>query len=250
MFDCYSHITSHVSQVFASCTHYRSYSLLNIVHVIVCVFGLTNQVWKYLEFYAKHILMLKNLKGQCLKILILGKLGLKHMFLKKHFISYSCILFIKFNALRSFCIILLCFSKNWFFQNFNQSKLRLKMFVSLCLFNRCSIGIGSIKAFSTHRICFSIDRKLCREFFKNLFSCVQTHFFKSFSTFSFSIRLGQGSNPIFCCFPPFFLQGFSLPWPVRPLYPSFWIYFHFSCIKSCIIWEILNLWNFWGFLMN
>ena len=42
--DCYSHITSHVSQVFASCTHYTSYSLLNFVHVIVCVYGLTNQV--------------------------------------------------------------------------------------------------------------------------------------------------------------------------------------------------------------
>ena len=42
--DCYSHITSHVSQVFATCTHYMSYSLLNIVHVIVCVYGLTNQV--------------------------------------------------------------------------------------------------------------------------------------------------------------------------------------------------------------
>ena len=39
----------------------------------------------------------------------------------------------------------------------------------------------------------------------------------------------------------------SLPRPVRPLYPSFCIYFHFSCIKSCIIWEISNLWNFWDF---
>ena len=43
--DCYSHITSHASQVFASCTHYMSYSLLNIVHVIVCGYGLTNQVF-------------------------------------------------------------------------------------------------------------------------------------------------------------------------------------------------------------
>ena len=34
--DYYSHITSHVSQVFASCTHYTSYFLLNFVHVIVC----------------------------------------------------------------------------------------------------------------------------------------------------------------------------------------------------------------------
>ena len=36
--NCYSHITTHVSQVFASFTHYTSYSFLNIVHVIVCVF--------------------------------------------------------------------------------------------------------------------------------------------------------------------------------------------------------------------
>ena len=34
--DYYSHITSHVSQVFANCTHYTSYSLLNLVHYIVC----------------------------------------------------------------------------------------------------------------------------------------------------------------------------------------------------------------------
>ena len=40
------HITSHVSQVFASCTHNTSYSLLNFAHVIVCVYGLTNHVWK------------------------------------------------------------------------------------------------------------------------------------------------------------------------------------------------------------
>ena len=31
--DYYSYITSHVSQAFASCTHYTSYSLLNFVHV-------------------------------------------------------------------------------------------------------------------------------------------------------------------------------------------------------------------------
>ena len=42
--DFYLHITSHVSQAFASCTHYISYSLLNFVHVIVCDFGSANQV--------------------------------------------------------------------------------------------------------------------------------------------------------------------------------------------------------------
>ena len=32
----YLHITSHVSQAFTSCTHYTCYSLLNLVHDIVC----------------------------------------------------------------------------------------------------------------------------------------------------------------------------------------------------------------------
>ena len=41
--DFYVHITSHVSQDFASCTHYTSYSLLNFVHVIVCDFVLAIQ---------------------------------------------------------------------------------------------------------------------------------------------------------------------------------------------------------------
>ena len=62
--------------------------------------------------------MLENLKGECLKILILGKLGLKLVFLKKHFISYSCILFIKFNTLRSFCRKFAMFFKNVFFPEF------------------------------------------------------------------------------------------------------------------------------------
>ena len=79
--NCYSHITSHVSQVFGSSTHYTSYSLLNIVHVIVCVFGLTNQVCKYFEFFCKTDLMLENL-WRMYEILTLGKLGLKLLFLK------------------------------------------------------------------------------------------------------------------------------------------------------------------------
>ena len=36
LIDFYLHITSHVSQTFASCTHYTNYSLLNLVHYIVC----------------------------------------------------------------------------------------------------------------------------------------------------------------------------------------------------------------------
>ena len=121
MFDCYSHITSYVSQVFTSCTHYTSYSLLNFVYIIVCVFGLTNQVWKFLEFYAKHIWCLR----EWIENLNFGKTGFKTCVFEKHFILYSCMWFIKFNALRSFCFILLCFSKIWFFQIFNRSNLLL-----------------------------------------------------------------------------------------------------------------------------
>ena len=79
--DFYLHITSHVSQAFASSTHYTSYSLLNLVHVIMCDFGLANQVWKFLEFCAKHV-AIWEFKDNCLKILILGKLGSKQVFLK------------------------------------------------------------------------------------------------------------------------------------------------------------------------
>ena len=79
VFNCYSHITSHVSQVFASFTHYTSYSLLNIVHIIVCVFGL--------NFYTKQIRCLR-IYEECLKILILGKLVLKLVFLK-NFASHT-----------------------------------------------------------------------------------------------------------------------------------------------------------------
>ena len=81
VFNYYTHITSHVSQTFASCTHYTSCSLLNIVHVIVCVFGLTNQVCKYFEFLCKTDLILENL-WRMYEILTLGKLGLKLLFLK------------------------------------------------------------------------------------------------------------------------------------------------------------------------
>ena len=134
VFDCYSHITSHVSQAFAKL--HTLHKLLFTKHCTcncVCLW-FDQPSLKIPWVLCKTYLMLKNLKGECLKILILEKLGLEHVFLKKHFISYSSILFIKFNTLRSFCIKFAMFSKMCFFQNFNrfrlffdQSKLRLKI---------------------------------------------------------------------------------------------------------------------------
>ena len=69
--DFYLHITSNVSQVFANCSHYTTYSLLNFVHVIVCDFGLANRVWKFLEFM-QNMFEAWEFKENCLRILFLG----------------------------------------------------------------------------------------------------------------------------------------------------------------------------------
>ena len=53
--ELYSHITSHVSQAFASCTHYTSYSLLNLVNDTVCEFVLAIQDYMFLDFKANRI---------------------------------------------------------------------------------------------------------------------------------------------------------------------------------------------------
>ena len=71
--------------------------------MLLCVFfDLTNQVCKYFEFLCKTYLVFENLKGECFENLNFGKTGFKTSVLEKHFISYSCILFLIFNALRSF----------------------------------------------------------------------------------------------------------------------------------------------------
>ena len=53
--DYYLHITSHVSQAIASCIHYTSYSLLNLVHDIVCDFVVAIQDYMFLDFNAKYV---------------------------------------------------------------------------------------------------------------------------------------------------------------------------------------------------
>ena len=122
MLNCYSHITSHVSQAFASFTHYTSCSLLNIVHLIVCVFDLTNQVCKYFEFLCKTNLRLENL-WRMVANLNFGKIGFKTCGFEKICISYSCILLIFFNAWKILCKNWAVFSKLVFFFFFDRSRL-------------------------------------------------------------------------------------------------------------------------------
>ena len=103
------------------------------------------------------------------------KTGFKTSVFEKHFISFSCILFIKFNALRSFCNILLWFSKNYFFQNFDRSKVffdRSKLWLKI---------LGLVLCVSIDRTYFSINQKLYREFF--LKKTFVPHVFFSIQTF-------------------------------------------------------------------
>ena len=53
--DFYLHITSPVSHAFASCTHYTSYSLLNLVYDIVCERVLDIQDYMFLDFDTKWV---------------------------------------------------------------------------------------------------------------------------------------------------------------------------------------------------
>ena len=115
---CYSHITSHVSQVFASFTHYTSYSLLNIVHVIVCVFRSDQLSLQILWVLMQNIFGAWEIKGRMFENLNFGKTRFKSCVLEKHFISESCILFLIFNALRNFFKNRFIFFKNFVFPKF------------------------------------------------------------------------------------------------------------------------------------
>ena len=53
--DYYLHITLHVSHAIASCTYYTNYSLLNLVHNIVCEFVLAIQDYMFLDFDVKFV---------------------------------------------------------------------------------------------------------------------------------------------------------------------------------------------------
>ena len=110
VFDFYSHITSHVSQVFASCTYYTSYSLLNLVHYIVCDLVVAIQDYMFLDLM-QNVLNVWVFENNFIEKLVFGRFGLNSSVFEKLFVSYSCILFIKQCTLRSFCINLLCFSK-------------------------------------------------------------------------------------------------------------------------------------------
>ena len=112
----YSHITLHVSQVFASSTHYTSYSLLNFIHVNVCDLVVAIQDYMFLDLM-QNVLNVWVFEDNLIEKLVSGRSRLNSSVFEKLFVSYSCILFIKQCTLRSFCINLLCVS-NFHFSKF------------------------------------------------------------------------------------------------------------------------------------
>ena len=93
----YLHITSHESLAIASYTYYTSYSLLNLVHDIVCEFVL----------------------GKKCVIILFWSSGLKTNVFEKLLKSFSCFSYVKTHGLICFCIIFYNFQKNQFSIFFN-----------------------------------------------------------------------------------------------------------------------------------
>ena len=157
-----------------------------------------------------------------------GKTGFKTYVLEKHFISYSCILFLIFNALRSvfknqdiFYKILFFKIFDWSNLFFDQSKFLLKFFVSFYLFRSIETDFRSIE---NHK----------RAFLKVRSWPVQNIFFKKFSNFSLSLRLGKAPQQFFVVFLLNFCKIFLSISRYVHYTLSFSFIFYFTCIFSCI----------------
>ena len=190
VFNLYSRITSHVSQAFASYTHYTSYSLLNFVHVIVCVFYLSNQVWKFLDFYAKHIWCLRFSENG-LKILIFGKTRFKTYVFEKAFHLILMHVIHKFQCFMEFLHYFALFFKKLIFPEFRPIEIATK---NVCKSLSVSIGarlvLDQLKHFRPIESNFWWVENRIESFFKNWVSHVFIHFFKtSFSLYSIGLRL-------------------------------------------------------------
>ena len=150
-----------------------------------------------------------------------------------HFISLYSMLWGVFSKIRLFSL------KCWF------SDFRLIRSVFL--------SIEIVFKISCEPLSVSINRNSWIRFLKNQFLTCSKHFFKKFSNFPLSLRLGKAPQHIFCRFPPNFLQGFSLHKPICPLYPFFFIYFQFYMhffMHWRVIFELCINWGFWCFKPN
>ena len=131
--------------------------------MLLYVFRSDQPSLKILWVLMQNIFGVWEFKGRMFENLNFGKTGFKTCVLEKHFISYSRILFLIFNALRSFFKNWFIFSKILFFQNFDWSNIEIQSifrsieikFKILCMPLSISINLNW----------FSINRKSWISFF-------------------------------------------------------------------------------------
>ena len=156
----------------------------------------------------------------------------------------------KIQCFEEFLYKIVVFFKNLFFPEFRSIKLIFRS-IEIAIKNfgqplSASIDTQLIldhqsKHFRSIEPNFRSIENCIKSFFKTLILTCSNTFSKSFQTLSLSVRSVKTPIKIFCHFPPFFLQGFSPLRLVRHFYPSFCIYLHISCIKSCDLGIISNL---------
>ena len=136
---------------------------------------------------------------------------------------------------------MLCFSNICFFKIFDRSnlfldwlKLRLNFWFESAWFDCLSIAVGLIECnFRSIKSNFRPIKNRSKSFLKTLVFHV-SNFSKVLSLSLHSVKV---QRKIFCRFPSNFFKGFWLLRPVRPFCPSFFIYFHVSCIYFHSFWE-------------
>ena len=173
-----------------------------------------------------------------MKSKFLGELGFKSWVCENHFTSYSCIFFIILQCFEERLLkILLIFKNSFFFYNFNrsslffdQSKLCLKISVSLCLVRLIEAVFQSIEH------CES-------SFFLTQCLTHSKHFFK----LSFLSPTWQGSTQDFLSFSTkFFVVSFS-PKAGKTFIPLLLFYFHNFMHKLMHFNGIFGTFHIWDF---
>ena len=155
----------------------------------------------------------------------------------------NCVFFQKFCEPLSISIDPICFLINRkYFKNVFRSLCLLRLIQTV--FRSIEIILKLFEIFKKKPLFVSINRNSWIKFLKNRIWLVQTTFSKLFHF----LRLGKAPQQIFCCFPPDFLQGFSVHKPVCPYYPFFCIVFpvfmHYFMIYGFIFGLCIN-WDFW-----
>ena len=138
--------------------------------------------------------MLENLR-EWVENLNVRKARFKTCVFEKHFISYSCILFIKFNALRSLYTKLLCFFKNLFFSKirsiepiFRSIEIAIKNFSQpLSVSIDAQLILDQSKHFRLIKTYFRSIKNRIESFLKHLILTCSNTFSKNFQTLSLSI---------------------------------------------------------------